>query len=939
MNYVGEHLWAGTLGHILTVVSLVGAMMATLGYFLGAERKSVEWSVLGRLGFRVHSAAVLGIVVTLFTMLFNHWFEYDYVWKHSNLQMPLKYIASCFWEGQEGSFLLWTFWHVVLGNILIARAKDWEPQVMTVIAGVQVFLAFMLLGIYIGDIKLGSSPFMLIREMPDNIGLPWTQLENYLQRIPQFADGRGLNPLLQNYWMVIHPPTLFLGFAATLVPFAYAIAGLWRNQRSAWMAPALPWTFFGVMVLGTGILMGGAWAYEALSFGGFWAWDPVENASLVPWITLVGAGHLMLVNKRKETSLYATFLLTLLTFILVLYSTFLTRSGVLGDTSVHSFTGDGMLPALVRFLLVFIGISAAMLHPDRSQRWFYVLVSLALLAIGIVFTVEVPAILLFGLLTIVHLVQSYRKGFLNHDPEESLWSREFWLFIGSLVLLLSAIQITFSTSVPVVNLLLEPFGSLFAKLGESTGIAFFTDLADAKFAPPSDAKAHYNRWQIPFAFVVSLLVSFTQYLRWKNSDMKKFRSQLLLSLVLSMLITVALSLFLGYQWREFQLVALLFATVFATIANVSYVPTVLKGKLKNAGPSVAHAGFALVLLGALISTSRSDEVSRNARSMDLRFLNDSFSNSSDILLYRGDTVLMGEHYVHYREKKQEGVNLYYEMDYFAVEPNVYHAGDTVRIGGTLFKARDEHQAGKDFLMQQPDHWSALDNYTKRDLWHAREWSATRPGARVFGLEPFVQINPRFGNVAEPSTRHWATRDLYTHVRYADLALKADTLSDGSILPDDAWMPDRLYDKAVGDTIVTPTSVVIIDSVRTVSDSATKAMLGAQYTVYTALLRIRDLYNPDRWFEAQPMVIYAHGQPVAGRAAEVAPLRIKYGLATVEGTNVGLNVAEAEFLVMQAIVFPGINLLWIGCVLLALGSGMAVWQRLRSSKDKKEPHHA
>jgi len=392
---------------------------------------------------------------------------------------------------------------------------------------------------------------------------------------------------------------------------------------------------------------------------------------------------------------------------------------------------------------------------------------------------------------------------------------------------------------------------------------------------------------------------------------------------------------LEYHWREFTLVALLFSTLFAAIANISYVPVVLKGTLKNAGPSLAHTGFALVLLGALISTSRQNEVSRNARNMDLRFLSDEFSNSTDVLLYRGDTVRMGEHYVHYRGKRKDGVNLMYEMDYFRIVPNLYHAGDTARIGGSLFRARDEHQAGPEFLVQQPDHWEALEQYTKRDLWHAREWSPTRPGERVFGLEPFVQINPRFGNVAEPSTKHWPTRDLYTHVRYADLALDPDTLADGSILPDDAWMPDRLYEKHVGDTIITPTSVVIIDSVYTVRDSATKAMLGEQYTVFAAMLRIRDLYNPDRWFEAKPLVIYANGQPVAGRAAEIAPLRIKYSLATVDGNALGLNVAESEFLVMQAIVFPGINILWIGCVLLALGTAIAIRQRIKSSGTAKQ----
>lgn len=933
INYVGEHIWAGTLGHILTTVSLVGAALAMVAYFFGALRNSAQWRSLGRLAFRIHSVAVLGIVVTLFTMLFNHWFEYDYVWKHSNLQMPLKYIASCFWEGQEGSFLLWTFWHMVLGNILIWRfnrtnstTAAWEAQVMTVIALVQIFLAFMLLGIYVGEVRLGSSPFVLIRELPENLGLPWTGMASYLTAIPQFADGRGLNPLLQNYWMVIHPPTLFLGFASTLIPFAFAIAGLWRGDQRGWMTPALPWTFFGVMILGTGILMGGAWAYEALSFGGFWAWDPVENASLVPWITLVGAGHLMMVNKRKDTSLFSTFLLTILTFILILYSTFLTRSGVLGDTSVHSFTGDGMLPGLLFFLLFFVGLSVMMLLSDKGQRGFYALISVALLAIGVVLEIQVQAIILFTLISIGMLIAAYRKGFAHASVEESLWSREFWMFIGSLVLLLSAVQITFTTSIPVFNLLLEPFGGAFTWLGEKTGSEFFTNLATAKLAPPGEAIAHYNKWQVPFAFVVTLLVAFTQYLRWKDSDMKKFRKQLALSLLIATGTTAIAVVVLDYTWSELTLIALFFSTTFAIAANITYIPTVLKGSLKNAGPSIAHAGFALVLLGALISTSRQTDVSRNAKGMDLRLLSKEFSNSSDILLFKGDTVRMNEYYVHYHGKHQEGVNLYYDMDYFAVEPRDYRANDTVRVGDMLFTARNDHRATENFLTDQPAHWTALEEFSRRELWHARDWIATRPGDRLFDLKPFVQVNPRFGNVAEPSTEHWLQRDLYTHIRYADLAMVSDTARDGTVSADDAWMPDRLFDKQVGDTIVTPTSVVMIDSVYTVNDSVTRAMLGENYTVYTAKLRVRDLYRPDRWFEANPVLIYSNGQPVAGKAAEVQPLRIKYSLATVAGSKVGINVAEAEFVVMQAIIFPGINLLWTGCVLMFLGTLIAVRQR-------------
>ncbi len=928
MQYIGEHLWPGTTGHFLTLASLVLATLSAVAYYIGTQRRDEAWTALGRLAFRLHTVAVLGIVAVLFTMLFNHWFEYDYVWKHSNLQMPLKYIASCFWEGQEGSFLLWSFWHVVLGNVLIQGFKGrspWEAPVMAVFALVQVFLALMLVGLYVGDTPIGSSPFLLIREVKDNIGLPWTAMPNYLSAIPQFADGRGLNPLLQNYWMVIHPPTLFLGFAAALVPFAYAIAGLWRNERTAWMGPALPWTFFGVMVLGTGILMGGAWAYESLSFGGFWAWDPVENASLVPWITLVAAGHLMLVNKRKPTSLFTTFLLTLGTFLLVLYSTFLTRSGVLGDTSVHSFTGDGMLSALVRFLLIFCGLAVAMLIGDRGRRRFYIVLSLALLAVGVLLEVEVPAILLFGAISIAVLFGVYRREYNKQTEEESLRSREFWLFIASVLLLLSAAQITFSTSVPVINLLIEPFGNAFRDLAAATGWGLFEKLADAKLAPPAEAIAHYNKWQVPFAFLVSLLVAFVQYLRWKQSDMRQFIRRLLPSIITAVVITGLGVWLLGFTLRELNLIALFFTTTFAAVANAGYIVSVLKGKLGHAGPSVAHVGFALVLLGALISTGRREEVSHNSHGMDLRFLSEGLSNSKEILLYRGDTVRMGEHYVHYHSKRQESFNVYYDMDYFTVEPKAYRAGDTVRAGDMLFRAKDDHMASEVFVVDQPDHWQPLEEFTRRALWHAREWTPTRPGEKQFALAPFIQLNPRFGNVPEPSTKHWLHRDLYTHIRYAEQALASDTA-------DDAWMPDRLYDKLVGDTIVTPTSLVVIDSVYVMRDSTTRQMLGDRFTAYAARLRVRDLYRPERWFDARPVVVYADGAPIMGRPAEIEALRTRYGLATVDGDKVGLNVAESEFLVMQALMFPGINILWIGCVLLAIGSGMAVWQRIRRKGD-------
>ena len=134
-----------------------------LAYVLHARTGDAGWRSLGRGFFRLQSVAIVGIVATLFTMLFNHWFAYDYVWKHSNTEMPMRYIASCFWEGQEGSFLLWSFWTMLLGNLLIRTARDWEGPVLAVFALVQAFLATMLLAVYVLGTKVVSSPFLLFR--------------------------------------------------------------------------------------------------------------------------------------------------------------------------------------------------------------------------------------------------------------------------------------------------------------------------------------------------------------------------------------------------------------------------------------------------------------------------------------------------------------------------------------------------------------------------------------------------------------------------------------------------------------------------------------------------------------------------------------------------------------------------------------------------------
>src|SRR6476469_2735099 len=275
---------------------------------------------------------------------------------------------------------------------------------MTVISFAQFCIATMLVGIFFGSAKLGSDPFVLFRhQMPD---LPLWSNANYLS-FPKISEGNDLNTLLQNYWMVIHPPVLFLGFASTIIPFGFAYAGL-LNKDHSWTRVSLSWTCFSAAVLGTGIMMGAAWAYESLSFGGYWAWDPVENASLVPWLVLISGLHTNLIYKHTGYSLKSTYIFYIFSFSLVLYSTFLTRSGILGDTSVHAFTGADMTPQLILFLSVFL----------------------------------VPALVLYFM---------RQKSIPTIKKAESTYSREFCMFIGALVLFLSSIIITAKTSTPVFN--------------------------------------------------------------------------------------------------------------------------------------------------------------------------------------------------------------------------------------------------------------------------------------------------------------------------------------------------------------------------------------------------------------------------------------------------------------------------------------------------------
>lgn len=870
IQYVGEHTVWGTIGHFFIALSFAAALFSAVSYWFAQtySEDALSWKKLGRLGFRLHSVGVFGIIGVLFFILFNHYFEYHYVWQHSNKAMQMKYILSCFWEGQEGSFLLWTFWNMVLGNILLRVGRDWEFSTMTIVALVQVFLASMLLGIYVGDYHIGSNPFLLLREHPEFADLPFVQKADYLSKL----DGRGLNPLLQNYWMTIHPPTLFLGFSSTLFPFAYAIAGIWRKQYREWINPALTWSYFGIGILGIGILMGGAWAYEALSFGGFWAWDPVENASLVPWLTLVAGSHVMLINRNKNgQSVMTAIFLIFITFILILYSTFLTRSGILGETSVHAFTDLGMSGQLLIYLFFFVWLPSAIVLNKGSFKTIWITLSIVFLVTSIAFGFMKLLTALFLLVAIGIMIRQVMGALPKQNEEESINSREFWMFIAALVLLISAFQITFSTSTPAINKFISGnIANFFAWLNGIYSTEIFVKLSNAKLANPKDAIQHYNAWQIPFTIIIALLMAVGQFLKYQKTNVPEFIKKISLSLGVSCLLTIAIGLWMKIE--QPLLLLLLFASLFATCANLDYFIRVLKGKFPKAGSSIAHIGFGLILVGALISAGKKEFISQNNTSFDL---GKDFPNRENILLARNDTVKMGEYLVSYRGDSTAGINIYYNVDYYKT-----------------------NEAGKI--------------------------------EKAFQLSPLIQTNPRMGNVAEPATKHYLNRDIFTHVTYAKLEDPKEKANDG-------WKEAVDYSLHIGDTIFTSNSLVILESIQKDVPLNKSNLLqngdipvGAQLKVITVNSKFHYL---------MPLYVL-RGNTTLTVNDELPELGLQFSFWKIEPEKEIFHIQVREkatkagdFIIMKAIIFPGINILWIGSLIMGIGTAIAVWTRIKIQRKK------
>ena len=882
------HTTVGQLGHFFVILSFVTALVATVAYFLSSlgrrgtaqvalveepqlayageanpgrvsfggkttKRKAPprtvgnpgasttekdDWRMLARWAFYIHGLAVVGVGVCLYWIISNHYFEYHYAWSHSSLALPVQYVISCFWEGQEGSFLLWLFWNAVVGAILIQKSgTKWEAPMMTIFALVQAFLASMILGVVFGDtFKIGSSPFLLLTEaIPD---------APIFTADPTFVpkDGNGLNPLLQNYWMVIHPPTLFLGFALTLVPFAYCIAGLWRNQPLEWIRPALPWTLLGAMILGVGIMMGGYWAYETLNFGGYWNWDPVENAVFVPWLVMVAASHTMLIAKRSSTGLKTAIILTIATFLLVLYSTFLARSGILGNASVHSFTDLGLSGQILLYLLAFVFMAIVL----AAVKW---------------------------------------KNIPSDADEASVYTKEFWVFIGAVVLCLSAFQVIATTSIPVYNKILEAFGKV------------------SNLALPADQPAHYSKFQVWFFVVIALLTGVGQYMWWRKLDNKKWDA-LVTPGILTLLISAALIAF--GEIKNPVYMALMVASVFALMTNGTILLAIIRGNYRLSGGAIAHMGLALMLIGILYSSGYSRVVSLNnsgiAISNQEDFIkNDNKENKENVLLWLNQPERMDKYQITYRGQRVEirGVPGYVPRQDVTVIEGDFHG----------IARRDIEQNGKVYYKKG----DTLAMYPE-NVHYAVEYR--EPNGKIITLYPRIQVNERMGVITSPDSRHAIDRDLYTYVA---------TAPDPSA--EDKWQKTETYSVAIRDTFFLNDYVAILDDV-----ARTNQVEGMEIGPNDAAVkaRVRVLDKNGEHILSPTFIIKDR---LVGRQAETSEeLGIRLQLNEINPQTgkftFAVNRTQRDYIVMKALEKPLINLLWIGTFIVVLGFLIATVRRYR-----------
>jgi len=543
----------GQVGNFALVLALAMTLTTAVAFLLTALGKKN----LFNLGVKAFTFQVLFVTVAfafLYYLFFAHNFNIKYVYEYSSSDLPFFYLLSALWGGQEGTYLLWLFLSTIMGIYILRKGSLYTTWGMFFHSLVHLFLLAVLLTL---------SPFRLM-------DFPATE-------------GAGLNPLLQDPWMVIHPPVMFVAFAGAGIPFALVLAAIIKKDYSRW----LKITFLPVAATSLALIianvLGGYWAYETLGWGGYWAWDPVENTSFVPWVISIALIHGMIAERRTGALRRSNLLLSALVFFLIIFGTFLTRSGVLSDFSVHSFVDLGINGVLVGFLLAFLILTLAVFFlfrtPDQAGK---------------------P---------------------LNYN----IFSRDFMLFIGLVLFLILGLVILFWSSLPLITqyfasrpaaadvatynsfafpfaiiislfLTLSPFlvgaGFKLERLGLKTIISGLVAVivAGALFA------AQLVTLTLGITIFIYLGVMIVYFLS------KAISRQLLQSLGAG-LAGVIIALILGVHSIEYLF--FIGASLTAAGAHVNLVAKYLAKSPRLVGGHLCHFGFGLMLVGILVSSAYS----------------------------------------------------------------------------------------------------------------------------------------------------------------------------------------------------------------------------------------------------------------------------------------------------------------------------------------------
>jgi cytochrome c-type biogenesis protein CcmF len=438
------------LGKVLIYMTVVFSSISVISYLLSDKKNRESLLKIGSFSYYATTLTIVAASIYLLSNILAHNFQFTYIWEYSSKDLHNYFLVASFFSGQQGSFMLWMLIMSIIGLFLnrSAAKHGYQGLTMGIFTSIVLFLAIIL---------VFKSPFDYVWETfaAENLEVGFMPV-----------NGRGLNPILQNYWITIHPPILFLGYSLMAIPYTYALASLIKRDYRSWGEKVLPWTLVGTSILGLGIMMGGYWAYETLGWGGFWAWDPVENSSLIPWMIAVAFVHTLLIQRRTNGLVKTNILLGLLPFIFVVYATFLTRSGVLGDTSVHSFVAPGALVynLLVAFQIVYLGLGIIIL----LMRWKDINVFIG-------------------------------KNVLNFA------SKEYTVALGSLVFLALAAVVIIGTSWPA-------FAELFGQAKVAVDIS------------------NYDKFGSVFAVIFLILNGISLYQKWNSTKLGDMLTKLIIHL-------------------------------------------------------------------------------------------------------------------------------------------------------------------------------------------------------------------------------------------------------------------------------------------------------------------------------------------------------------------------------------------------------------------------